>query len=382
MRNRYVLSDKEKIAGAVIFDYCSKLFLIYLNMNAFSKSKVDESKVMCLNCQELLLDNAIYCYNCGQAVKDGRLSLSYLLKNALSSFFNLDNRIFRTFRYLYNPAKLTRAFVQGKRREYTNPAKLFLFSLLAVISLFMFNLDLEDTNVLKKEITKSIHNKTLKDKWDILVPQLVDSIDNRAINPLRDSLFGTEDIDSTYLGDFSKVSFMGFKLSNYKIKTKDAYSLSYEEIFEKYKITKFSHKLFIKQYIKTINNTSGSITNLIKNFSWILLFLLFFMALVMTIFYYRSNYYYVEHLVLLMYMHAFVFISMIMFKLINSVFSLEKVLFIVPLIIILIQYFSIKKYYKQSRSKTILKIVLLNTIYFFSGLIIVVLGAVITFFIF
>jgi len=97
----------------------------------------------CLNCGTAFVQehgapiNDVHCYRCGQAKKEGRLSIIRLLKDGISSIFNLDGRLAHTLKDLFFTSKMTRAYIAGKRKFYVNPARLFIFSLILLVSLIV-----------------------------------------------------------------------------------------------------------------------------------------------------------------------------------------------------------------------------------------------------
>ncbi len=85
----------------------------------------------CLNCGTVV--EMEFCPACGQHRGDYRRSLGRLVGDLLSELFELDGRIWRTFRAMLRPGRLTREFNEGRRRRYMSPVRLYLF-----ISLVMF----------------------------------------------------------------------------------------------------------------------------------------------------------------------------------------------------------------------------------------------------
>lgn len=88
----------------------------------------------CLNCGELLQQKHNYCPNCGQENTDNHVSIGLLIREFTSNFFSLDSRFAHTFKpFLFNPGKITNAFLEGRRVYYANPIRWYL-----VISIFHF----------------------------------------------------------------------------------------------------------------------------------------------------------------------------------------------------------------------------------------------------
>lgn len=81
---------------------------------------------LCKNCDSTL--TGAYCAQCGQ--KDIELERPFfeLLLEAVRETFDVDGRAFRTvWTLLRHPGVLTREFLAGRRRLYTQPVRLYLF---------------------------------------------------------------------------------------------------------------------------------------------------------------------------------------------------------------------------------------------------------------
>lgn len=345
---------------------------------------VDMERRQCLNCSSTLHSDALYCHTCGQGIKESKLSILQVIKEAFVNFFNLDGRFFHTLRDLYSPSKLTKTYVDGKRRFYMNPARLFLVSLIIFISVAMSDLDLDHIEMFGSNNTAQVELAKQKRNWDALMEEGQFGESEEVLAAVSDSLFGDIDIDSLYLRD--GMSIAGKSIKDYKIRLADAFALSSDELLEKYEIKGFWDRLYVKQYHKILVNPSGGIRYVIKNATWVVLILIFVMAIFMKLFYIRSKRYYVEHLVLLMYGHSLLFIAASLFLLLillvrTSGFGGE-ISAPFALAILAIQYLSLKKYYRQGWLKTLLKMLMINFTYFITAIMIFSLGAVISFAIF
>ena len=81
----------------------------------------------CLNCGTHL--QGPFCYYCGQPDKNFMRFFPVLLREFLEDFLELDSRFTRTMKpLLFLPGKLTRDYLDGKRFRYTPPLRLYIFS--------------------------------------------------------------------------------------------------------------------------------------------------------------------------------------------------------------------------------------------------------------
>jgi hypothetical protein len=95
----------------------------------------EDDGARCLNCDVVLRGQ--YCWNCGQRGNARLISLFELLKDAFGDMFELDSRLWRTLIPLATkPGKLTSEYLLGRRARYMPPFRMylvlsFLFFLLA-----------------------------------------------------------------------------------------------------------------------------------------------------------------------------------------------------------------------------------------------------------
>ncbi|MBN8500923.1 MAG: DUF3667 domain-containing protein [Sphingomonadales bacterium] len=80
----------------------------------------------CLNCNTPLVGS--HCHACGQAAHVHR-TLGAFFHDLLHGVFHFEGKIWRTLPLLaWNPGRLTREYIDGRRASYVSPIALFLFS--------------------------------------------------------------------------------------------------------------------------------------------------------------------------------------------------------------------------------------------------------------
>ena len=90
----------------------------------FSRNK---RGILCLNCGQPISDNDNFCSNCGQVNDELPLSIKQFISEFFSGFFSFDTRFFKTFfPLLFKPGKVSKEYIEGKRRKYVNPFQLYL----------------------------------------------------------------------------------------------------------------------------------------------------------------------------------------------------------------------------------------------------------------
>lgn len=101
------------------------------------------AQAACANCGTILLGP--HCYACGQPVKGMVRHLSSILADAADTILNIDSRIFRTLLPLYfRPGFLTNEYFEGRRVRYVTPFRLYFF--LSILAFFLMQFALGDVN--------------------------------------------------------------------------------------------------------------------------------------------------------------------------------------------------------------------------------------------
>ncbi|MBP9793670.1 MAG: DUF3667 domain-containing protein [Flavobacterium sp.] len=89
------------------------------------KHTLREDKI-CLNCEHVVEQR--FCPNCGQENKHTKESFHYLFTHFVEDLTHYDSSFWKTIKHLlFNPAKLTKEYLAGKRQSYVPPVKLYIF---------------------------------------------------------------------------------------------------------------------------------------------------------------------------------------------------------------------------------------------------------------
>lgn len=127
---------------------------------------------------------------------------------------------------------------------------------------------------------------------------------------------------------------------------------------------------------KTIWKSFGE--SLQDNIPKMIFFLLPIFALILKLLYIRRDFYYSEHLVFTVFFYDFLFLAGIFSVLFSLVSWLDWINFFVFLYVNFYLYKSMRRVYRQSRGKTILKFFLITSIFFFCILFAFVINALVT----
>ncbi len=339
----------------------------------------------CLNCEATLLAHSTHCHNCGQSIKAARMTVFALFSELFTNLFNLDGKIWKTLRSMWIPAFLTKEYISGKRKTYFNPARFFAINLILHFLLLTYTMSYSDLNLDMLEDAAEITKSELVTKYDTIATSLIPSSNSSEIDTLRKALFGDAlHVDQDTM--FSSIILYN-DMSEYGILKKDAYSLTPNELNEKYKISGWYNRLFVRQAIRINKNRESTLTYIIGNLTWVVILVLFFIAALMKLLYIRGGYFYVEHAVLMMLLHAKAFfvlnLSMLATVLIPNTNEDFMGGFTAIIYIITSIYFfvTMKIYYQQGLFKTFIKFIIVGICYlialFFFMLIVSLIGVAI-----
>ena len=360
----------------------------------------------CLNCSQPLDLSDRYCPYCSQLNSTKPLSLKDFIEEFFSSFISYDSRLRFTVKdLLFKPGTITRNYVNGERLKYTNPFRFFLsvsiiyFLIYGIANFFnpetgppFFDIDGNKNEVLNNaESNFYLDNENNGDLTDAI--QQLES--NPATAKWAEKLKITDSIRKAeikeHLEDFKVVN--GDTINNHDY-TKRVELLAskgnVEAFFEKFNIMQdFYQDTKINSSSKALDSLTIPITRVntwlySKNktierieedpytfIQFVLsktpVFLFFFapfFALFFWLLYARRSCTYMEHLVLIFHVFSFVFLVMLILSIPDMFFDISFIFGIFfGLVAPFYFYKALRNFYKQSRTKTILKFVILNFVF-------------------
>lgn len=364
------------------------------------------SRPDCLNCGKKLPKKAKFCPRCGQRNNQGKVSMKELLQRFWTNFSHLDSKFIKICWQLFIPARVTLEYFRGRQKRYPNPVQFFLivmfFFLLAVkldtgktnkaSTPVTIRIDSSGTNkkvdinvkpqLLYPVIEKYVTSKEFRHALDSLSPELNTPVIRQALDSLmyitnaqwyeigqiwlRDS---TNNVKKGILDSIPLT--LGYFVM--KVSADDLVKLEPQEIAEKYGIQSWLRKTLLIQGIKSFKNPEGLARHYLGSLTWTLLALVSCMSLVLVLLYRRQKRFFVEHFVFLLHVHSAVLL------LLAIILVLEKLTGIVWLLTVPVLFTAgyllaaMKRFYGQSRWKTLLKWMLFGLIYFI-GFVVFFLG--------
>ncbi|MGA9343412.1 MAG: DUF3667 domain-containing protein [Rhodanobacteraceae bacterium] len=105
-----------------------------------------ETAPPCANCGAPMFGP--YCYACGQPRKGMIRHLASVMSDVADTIFNIDSRVFHTLLPLYlRPGFLTNEYIAGRRVRYVTPFRLFFFLSLIAFFAIQYSVDLGEGNM-------------------------------------------------------------------------------------------------------------------------------------------------------------------------------------------------------------------------------------------
>lgn len=317
-----------------------------------------DKKNYCLNCETPFNTDDRFCKKCGQSTNVYQLTLSKLFSDFFNTLFNWDAKIWITLRDIWVPAKLSLAYVAGKRERYIGPMRFFIVLLFILLALITYRFNHSANNFGDEDVIINATEQKALTKFDSLTIEYpISPIDN--INCIREETFKKS--LSTNNTAFTIPQSLYSKLADIKLTNHDITYLTPDEIIEQHHITGFANKLIVTQVIRAYKDRKGFARTVIGNSIWIAMLTIFLCACIMKLIYIRGKYYLVEHLVNVIHHHCFIIIILLL----SCIFlfwdfdigkSLPYTMTIIALYIII----ALRNYYRQSWFKTIFKMCLIG----------------------
>jgi len=365
----------------------------------------------CLNCGATLQVDDHFCPRCGQKVDRNDLRLRAVFSEFIENYLSLDSRLGKTLiPFFFKPGYLSEQFINGVRRNYANPFRLYIFT--SIFFFFCFNSYLKNTESDNDSIIE-IENEKLRDFDDLsttdrlilnksLKPEIIETLNNsdnqtfadaitsqrtleqqRIINLLgdsslaalalnTDSILNENELGVSWNSDAEglNIDFNFDELAPYRFDKNYTDDMLYDSLVQSRKVEPME-ELLTRRAIKLYRADPDSLSrHILGNLSLAMFVLIPLYAFFVRLLYWRRNKYYVAHLIHTIYLQSFAFFifgglllcaTFVDFS-DDTLFLLFRILAFVFLI-----YFiaSFRRIYKQAWIKLLFKSILLIGIYQF-----------------
>jgi len=340
----------------------------------------------CLNCNFKISRRSNYCPRCGQENTDYKYAIWYLLYESVNNYLNLDSQFFRSvFPFLFRPGHLTVKFIEGRRKLYVNPIRLYL--IVSIVFFFVFSqaIDLDNSNLqitnqkeldeafgkyVLKDSTKSLEELEgmLKEKGVIVEISDLDSVAYQVPVKVKTELLSNSlDTMGTTTASVFGVNYEFNQSKAYLVWMRQPY-MTPDAFLDSLNATEknFWNRKAAAQLLK-IGQTSNPkiiINEVIENISIMFFILIPFFALLLKLFYLNSKKLYYNHLIFSLHLHTYLFFIAAIFLGISFFYESKLALLEYGLLIFTIYVLLMfRRVYKQGWIKTIFKTILLFNIY-------------------
>ncbi|WP_299677349.1 DUF3667 domain-containing protein [uncultured Tenacibaculum sp.] len=335
----------------------------------------------CLNCGYEFEGHELFCPACGQKNKDKRITFGSFVKEVFAGFFSWDAKFWRTLSpLLFNPGKVSKDYIEGKRIKYSNPFRFYLTTSVLFFLLIGLNNTIKEYRKLSSTDVKTEKKVTVKQVSDSIKKEIETNKKqyiNAGIGSFKEGLqagmresIQDETKGVTYTADSIKKpnsfdSFIKFNTKNPKLSIDEALdSLNVEKNFgNRLKYSK------AKTFASIINDGDGVksfLDNLVSKTSVALFILLPIFALFFKLIYIRRKFTYVEHLVFIFHIQTVFFIVFILFVLFDITMHKQMevngstVISTLIFAFMIYLFIAMKRFYKQGFLKTLIKYFFVN----------------------
>jgi hypothetical protein len=271
-----------------------------------------------------------YCSACGQRLEPAVHSLWHFSKVATEDLTHADSRLWRTLgALLFRPGYLTREFLSGRRARYLPPVRLYL-----VISVMFFLWASATHQVRVIEIKAPEHGAA-----------------GATVTPLEDEAI----LGKPIAGESAEQ----------RARRVCAGHVNYDGPWRE-RIQPAAQRACVRMIADNFRSVQQTFIHNLPRAMFLFLPLL---AAVMMLLYWRPRHYYVEHLLLFVHNHAFVFLLLMLAGLASRLLPplADWISAAVALYIACYVYRSMRVVYRQNRSLTLAKLVSLSLFYLLSG---------------
>ncbi|MET0298354.1 MAG: DUF3667 domain-containing protein [Flavitalea sp.] len=337
----------------------------------------------CLNCGEIVQGR--YCQNCGQENIVPKETLWSLISHFFQDITHFDGKFFGTVRLLVRkPGFLPKEYIAGRRASYLHPIRMYVFTSALFFLIFYSQFNVKDWGLLNKKKNENVLDlseakdkqlkgaKTKEDSVNIenafsMISKLPVPV-GLAIEKKDTSTWTTRRRDNSFKLFDVEQSFEDAYSSNHEYDSIQA-SLPADERDGWWNRQVEYRNIKLKQKYGEDNNElyRDLIDKFMHTFPYLLFISLPMYALFLKLLYIRrKQFYYVDHGLFLIYLYIFTFLYLLIYFGLQALenrfdfWLIDLLLFVFMLYGLYYTYKAMRGFYGQSRTKTILKFILLN----------------------
>lgn len=327
------------------------------------------SEQECLNCGAHV--EAKFCPQCGQENIETREPFLHFLIHSIGHYFHFDSKFQKSFIPLITqPGKLTTEYIAGKRASYIHPVSMYLFiSLVFFLTIGIHQSDVDplksipNPKIIRTQLDslKKIDTAELSRKERVVLRQKITDLTKltKGISDVKNGFnSGSGNLKLNLGGDTSNyVSIPDYEQKQAKLPPakRDSWLSAY--------FTKKSILLQQKYGDELLKKIMETVQHQLPKMMFILMPLF---ALILSLSFYKSKLYFIEHLIYTIHVHSFLFLLFCFIELLGMAWNAagEIAVSIGMLISFWYIYRSMRRVYQKGRAHTLAKFLLLSFTYF------------------
>ncbi len=342
----------------------------------------------CLNCFQPLDKSEKYCHNCGQLNSTKKLAFNDFFNEFFAGILAYDSRVYRTVNsLLFNPGKISKDYVEGKRQRYANPYRFYLSASIVFFIIWGFTTDSEGIQE-ASAAANEISNEEIQREIDSAFAESELPIERTSSENSFTLLNDDETLDELYVQQKALDSMEFWTRSATKMKI---FSKFYDErniisSSQAMDSLRYTHTNFNKWlYKKTIDlnlistNPNIFIDYFFSKLPFIIFFYLPVFALFIWLIYARRPFTYMEHLIFTFHNQTMWFVLFSIAIITDYFFDSSKGKTIGTLLFLFYLYKAMRKFYRQGRVKTFLKFIIINGIFFILAMVATIFSLIASF---
>lgn len=306
----------------------------------------------CLNCEENVTGK--FCSNCGQENVETKEHVGHMLTHAIGDYFHFDSKFIKTMKpLLFQPGLLTNEYNAGKRTTYLPAVRMYIF----ISIVFFLTISVKNG--------PSVNIGSTDAKTENLSPR------ESALAASR-SAKTQEEIDYLKALTPSEKKRAKARLEK-RIQSNSKKQTAAEYAAEQQALPAASRDGYISYYFQhkgrelkeRENIEEVFIEKLWHNLPKMMFLLLPLFAMILLLLFRKTRMFYAEHFIYALHLHSFLYLFLLLPILISKFITNVHgfFYFAVFMVITFYIYRSLRRVYKNSRKKTILKMAIIGTSY-------------------
>src|SRR5690554_5236855 len=384
-----------------MLDRLSSFLASVLPSSDKSRQNLQYRTEKCLNCEHPLDKSDVFCPHCSQLNSNKKLHFSDLFNEFFASIFAYDSRLVKTLKIImFRPGIITKQYVAGKRMTYANPFRFYLsvsiifFLLLGLIS------KIEEYSYQrvssKTTTTKPVKTTNVKSSEEAIIladsiikatnqnNQLPDAVKkNLSAIAVQDTLLIKENqikevsekskqTTTTYISETALDTLPKGQKVWKRIGAYQKYHKAHPEHSPKIAVENIGHyktatNLWLYKKVADIDffrkNHSFAKDYFLSKLPFVIFFFIPVFAFCIKLVYIRRDFTYMEHLLFAFHVQSFFFVLMILASFFDFIFITDVFISIFLFAFCLYLYKAMRNFYEQGRFKTIVKFMILNTLF-------------------